>query len=67
MKIQVLRNVGSADLRRLDADREDLTEGNVIDCEKSLAEKLIKMGVAATEAEVVKGEAKSPEIKGDKK
>lgn len=67
MKIQVLRNVGLADLRRLDTDRKDLTEGNVVDCEKSLAEKLIKMGVAATEAEAVKGEAKAPEIKGDKK
>jgi hypothetical protein len=67
MKIQVLRNVGLADKRRLDTDREDLTEGNVIDCEKAMAEKLIKMGVAVTEADVVKGEAKSPEIKADKK
>lgn len=55
-----------ADKRALETDREDLTEGNVIECDKSLAEKLIKMGVAATEPETVKAEAKMPAIKGAK-
>jgi hypothetical protein len=66
MKIQLLRNLGMAAKRALDTGREDLTEGNVIECDKSLAEKLIKMGVAATEPETVKAEAKTPAIKGAK-
>jgi len=67
MKIEVLRSIGAADKRALGTDRGDLTEGSIVDCEKSLAEKLIKAGLAVTTEAVDKGEAKTPEIKAEKK
>lgn len=73
MKITVLRNIGLIDLKSfglLDSDnkpvRDDLTEGNVIDVEKPLAEKLIARKLATTDTKDVKAVPDAPEIKGVK-
>lgn len=64
MRVKVLRNVGRTQLEQLGASRTDLIEGAVVDVANSIAEKLIAVRLA--EAVEVKGEAKSPEIKGEK-
>lgn len=67
MKITVLRNVGLVDLKKLGAsDRDELTEGNVVDVDKALAEALIERGMATTEIKEVKAVPAVAEVKGVK-
>jgi hypothetical protein len=71
MKITVLRNIGLTDLKKLGfigavtnkPTRTDLTEGNEVDVDKSVAEWLIARDLATTEVNV-QGVSPSPTVAG---
>jgi hypothetical protein len=63
MKVKILRNIGSVDLRKLGAtDRDDLLEKAVVDVPNDLGQALIELKLA--EPPNVRGVGPAPSVRG---